>query len=462
MALTAAAASGLALDLVGHAGLVSVSGTILVTCLSAGLLVTGRAAGTAAKCMVAAGGALGLVLTVRTSPWVVAPVLTTALILLLLGASLGSDGTGIPRTPSEAVVRTAISVCHLGIAPGVLRRQPDAERPAGPQRWPSLARGAVLAMVVGAPLTALLASADPIFRSWLDLSGAARHVSLVLAGAWLLLGLVRASSSTTKLPGVSPKRLIGSVEATCALGAVAFLYGAFVAAQLVALSGGGRHVLTTRGLTYAQYARSGFAQLLACAALTLLVILVLRSRLGQRADSPVLRGLAGVVAMLTLGIVITAMERLRLYQAAYGLTMLRLAALVACAWIGAIFLLLAALVTSRSVRTLVPKAALVITVAAIAGWAVANPAALVAQTNLDRAANGHPIDIRAATSLGADAVPTLTKGASHLDVATRQSLVDAVCHESGHQSAGLSYNVAQASAAKATATACTAASARRP
>lgn len=211
-------------------------------------------------------------------------------------------------------------------------------------------------------------------------------------------------------------------------------------AQLLALTGGGRHVLTTRGLTYAQYARSGFAQLLGCAALTLLVLLALRSRIGPHADGPALRGLAGLVALLTVGVVITAMERLRLYQAAYGLTMLRLAAFVACAWIGAMFLLFAALISSPLVRPFVPAATLIITVITIAGWAIANPAAFVARTNIDRAGNGHSFDATAAAALGADAVPTISKGTLRLDAASRPALLEAICHRRGSPSEGLSYN----------------------
>jgi hypothetical protein len=50
------------------------------------------------------------------------------------------------------------------------------------------------------------------------------------------------------------------------------LVAAFVLVQLTVLFGGSRHVLRRAGPTYAEYARSGFWQLLAVSALTLLVI----------------------------------------------------------------------------------------------------------------------------------------------------------------------------------------------
>ena len=47
------------------------------------------------------------------------------------------------------------------------------------------------------------------------------------------------------------------------------LFAAFVALQIAALYGGHDHVLRTAGLTYAEYAHEGFAQLMVAAALTL-------------------------------------------------------------------------------------------------------------------------------------------------------------------------------------------------
>ena len=56
------------------------------------------------------------------------------------------------------------------------------------------------------------------------------------------------------------------------LGVLDALFLAFVAVQATVLFGGHRHVLETEGLTYAEYARQGFWQLLWVSALTLLVL----------------------------------------------------------------------------------------------------------------------------------------------------------------------------------------------
>ena len=56
------------------------------------------------------------------------------------------------------------------------------------------------------------------------------------------------------------------------LGVLDALFVAFVAVQATVLFGGHAHVLETEGLTYAEYARQGFWQLLWVSALTLLVL----------------------------------------------------------------------------------------------------------------------------------------------------------------------------------------------
>lgn len=453
--MVAAAISGLAADLAGHAGLVSLSGTSLVASLSVGLIATGRVRGATAKACVGLAGTFGAVLTVRSNPWAIVPAMAAALVLLLIGASIGADATGVPRTPRAALLRTVTSAGHLTIGPGILRplAGPGTDRTGRPTaRLVRLARGSLLAVAVTAPLAALLASADPIFRSWLNLPAAAHHLLLAAGGAWTLLGIVRAASATRPPTTTTSRCPVRRTDAVCALAGTATVYTAFVAAQLVAVSGGARHVLTTQGVTYAQYARSGFFQLLVCATLTLIVVLVARSV--RNDHDPLIQGLCGLVAVLTLGVVAAAIARLRLYQTAYGLTLLRLAALAASGWIGAMFVLVALVSFVRPVRPAGPYAAFAITLIAISSWALINPAAIVARTNLDRAAAGHPLDTSALAALGPDAIPTIVNSLPRLPDPDRQSALDTICRLAPSASGSLSYNAARRTAAKTAADAC--------
>ena len=127
----------------------------------------------------------------------------------------------------------------------------------------------------------------------------------------------------------------GAVEARIALGALVALFAAFVALQFATLFGGKRHVLDTAGLTYAEYARSGFAQLLAVAALTFAVIAA------ARRWAPTASGccLLAALCLLTLVVLASALKRLGLYEETYGFTRLRFAAHAALLYLGALFCL---------------------------------------------------------------------------------------------------------------------------
>jgi hypothetical protein len=235
---------------------------------------------------------------------------------------------------------------------------------------------------------------------------------------------------------------LGPVEATVVLGGLCVLYAAFVAAQFVALSGAGHRILVTHGLTYAQYARGGFFQLLGCAAITLIVLLGVRAL-----TSPTLTGLAvasGLTVALTVGVVVVAIVRLQLYEAQYGLTMLRLACLVAAAWIGVVFVLLGATLTRRGLpRRYFPAAVIVSALIFVAAWGAVNPAAFVARTNLRRAEHGRPLDLGQAAALGPDAVLVLLAGVPGLGPAQATTLRHAICTRPVAPDAGLSFNVSR-------------------
>ena len=83
----------------------------------------------------------------------------------------------------------------------------------------------------------------------------------------LVAGLAGALVLTAAAPAVAgPRRgapRLGRTEWRIALVALDALFAAFVVLQLTTLFGGDEHVLRTAGLTYAEYAREGFAQLMA-------------------------------------------------------------------------------------------------------------------------------------------------------------------------------------------------------
>jgi two-component system, OmpR family, sensor histidine kinase BaeS len=445
-----AAAGGISLDIAARAGLSTLAGTCCVLVAVGALLLSRRLRGRAGLLVVAAAGGFGLLLMLRASPWVIAPVTAAIVVMLLLGASLGADRAGAATTFPAIGSRLATAVGHIAAAPGMLAVRPGS---GSGRRVLAAGRG----VLISAPLLLLvgwlLARANPVFRSWFDLAAVAQHALLVLTGGWAVLGLCRAASAARPVRRLPPGPVLGTVEACVILGGLAAVYAAFTAAQLEALSGAGHRILVTRGLTYAQYARSGFFQLLACAAITLLALLVVRAC--TRADHPALTALSAATIALTLGVVVSAIRRLQLYEAAFGLTMLRLACLAAACWIAAIFLLLSATLFKHGLpRQHFPAAMVISALVAVAVWGIGNPAAVVARTDLGRAYDGKPLDIGQLVGLGPDAVPTLAATLPRLAKADVTGLRQALCNHRPARASGAALNLSVRSAETALARLC--------
>ncbi len=429
---------GVIFDIAARAGAATIAGTWWIIVAAGALLFSRRAQGHTSQLSLIAAMAFGLILTVRSSPWVTLPVAASVVALLLIGSSAGADGSGSATSFARMANRAEVAIGHFGAAPGMLRITGAPGQTA--RRAAAGGRGALLAIPVVLVIGWLLARADPVFRSWIDLPDAGLHIVLILLGSWAVLGLCRIASAQQPAMTLPAGPTLGTIEAVVVVSGLAAVYAAFVAAQLEALSGAGHRILVTRGLTYAQYARSGFFELLACAAITLLILLGVRACAKQ--GHPVLTAVYGLTIVLTLGVVVTAIRRLQLYEAAFGLTMLRLACLVAASWIGIVFLLLAATLARRGLPPRFFPAAMIISgLAAVAIWGLANPAAVVARTNLSRAHDGRVFDVGQAAGLGPDAVPALVQYLPELSSSQSGQLRHELCGVRGGKDTGVSFNL---------------------
>ncbi|MBN9099206.1 MAG: DUF4173 domain-containing protein [Pseudonocardia sp.] len=277
----------------------------------------------------------------------------------------------------------------------------------------------VASLLVGLGLLAvfgpLLASADPAFGEVLaglvpTLDGGAVPgwvVRFGLGAAGVVgAGFLLAAPPTAPPPPERVSRL-RTVEWGLPVGLLAGLFALYVATTLPSLFGLDAHVRDTSGLTYAEYARSGFWQLLAVTVLSLLVI-VLGSRWASPAAPLWTRGLLGALAGLTLVIVASALTRIWLYQQVYGFTLLRLLVLTCELWLGAGFvMMLVSVLRLRPVRY--ARGMLAAGIGALLALAVLDPERFVAEHNVDRYAATGRIDVEYLSGLSADAVPALQR-----------------------------------------------------
>ncbi len=307
----------------------------------------------------------------------------------------------------------------------------ETGRAPGWRRAAAVARGLAIAAPLIAVFGALLMSADAVFAKLVanvvrfDFGRIAGHILLFSIVAWLSTGYLRGFLTGTELPPLAdrgpgiegrgalvPSRpALGITEVATALAAIDLLFLVFVIVQFRYLFGGDALVQVTPDLTYAEYARRGFFELVVAVFLVVPVLLAADWLLDRRnpRDVLVFRGLAGVQIGLVLAITASALQRLRLYHASYGLTESRFHAMVLLIWVGVMLLWLAATVL-RGRRDSFAFGALASGLATVALLFVINPDAIVARTNVARMVSADaPVrfDVAYATSLSADAVPVL-------------------------------------------------------
>jgi hypothetical protein len=197
-------------------------------------------------------------------------------------------------------------------------------------------------------------------------------------------------------PPREPLRL-GAVEAATILLVVDGLFAGFVVLQLAYLFGG-RDTLALAGMTYAEYARRGFFDLVIVAALAGLLVVVLDLAVGVR--SRVQLGGALLLLGLTAVVLVSAFLRLRLYQDAYGWTELRFVVLTAILWLAVALGLTGVLLARRRTGWVLHALGLVVLVT-IAAMHVVGPQAFVAHRNLERAINPSLVPAGGRTGLDA-------------------------------------------------------------
>lgn len=210
--------------------------------------------------------------------------------------------------------------------------------------------GLLLAVPAVGIAVALLSSADSVFGGAVQdrLLQLSHLDGTVILNLFLLFPLSMALFShlfSALLPerklsdagGGNPPPLIFAVI----LLALSAVYALFGYVQIHYLFGGAESARMAGG--YAEYARSGFFQLVLLAILTLALIL---PALTLCKKSPIVRILCAVLAALTLLIDFSAFSRMRLYIGAYGLSLLRVLTLWANAMIA--LALLAVIVKSVS------------------------------------------------------------------------------------------------------------------
>jgi Domain of unknown function (DUF4173) len=315
----------------------------------------------------------------------------------------------------------------------------------------SVAVGLVLLVVFGA----LFASADPAFAKLVQkfsvnirLDHPVQTVFVFVVFGFGTLGAAYLLANPTTIGDVKagPPKPVRRLEWALPVGLLVALFAAFVAVQATAWFGDREYVLRTIGLTFAEYARRGFWQLLLVTLLTLLVMAI-AVRKAPRADAMdrlVLRVLLGALAAGALAVVASALWRMSVYEQAYGFTRLRVLVSAFELALGVMFVLIIAAGVRLEFGWL-PNAIVAVGVLTLLGLAVLDPDRFIAAQNITRYQQTNRIDVEYLATLSADAAPELDRLPSTMRYcALSQLAIDLGEVPSGWQS----YNVSQARAAR--------------
>lgn len=376
----------------------------------------------------------------RDSPTLFALNLLGILLLAALASprlrSIGWSRAGLtdyPRGAFQVAGGAAAGAVPLLLGEIDWRSLPDG----GPlHRARSLTLGLFLAAPLALLFGGLLMDADPIFDSLVsqtlvpELDEMTRHVSAVVAWAWVAMGTLRLFLRRELEPRVSgggSQGRFGLTEIAVVLAVLNLLFLAFVAVQFRYLFGGTELVQAATGLSYSEYARQGFFQLVWVVGMSLPVLLAADWSLGRR-DPAALRRfrlLATVMLVLLNVMLASALWRMRLYTHEYGLTELRFYTTAFMGWLVMVLGWFAATVL-RERRQRFGAGAIAAAFLVLVALNLINPDALIARTNLARAAAGRQVDAQYAAALSADALPTIRRLLPSLGPCDRIAVATAV------------------------------------
>ncbi len=307
----------------------------------------------------------------------------------------------------------------------------------------------------------LLTSADATFEYLItevlriDFWTLMGHAALIAFLSWTVGGWLRGRFIAPEFamsPNLFTRRIsLGVTEISIVLGSLNVLFGTFVVLQISYFFGGHDAVLGTPSLTYADYARRGFFELIAVAALSLplLVTADWLFHAEHAKDRRVFRALS-IVMVALLGVMLaSAMHRLSLYMEAYGLTTARIHAAAILIWIALTLLIFCATVL-REKRNILPFAIAVSGYVVLMGLNIVNPDALVARVNMTRMVTDGKFDPKYTFRLSADAVPVFLEAIPAMEAEQRSALAERLLQRYVPSTPGQdirTWNAARASAA---------------
>jgi hypothetical protein len=381
----------------------------------------------------AAASSLALMWVLRETEVILVLNLLAALCLLTLpqtearGIALASAGAvDLALSPPTGALRSLTQGAAVAVRDLAWR---DVLTSPHGRRLPAIAGGLFLSVPIVLVFGSLFASADATFEHAVSFllewpaGTLLGHAAVITGVTWLAAGYLRSVVATDRRGSWPvPQLSLGAVPVSIAVASMVLVFTLFAAVQAGTLFQGEAYIQEQVGVTYAEFARRGFFQLVAASGLALPVVYG-ATWLAGALEGAALRSLRALQTAALGLVVLTALSalwRLWLYVEAYGLTLDRLMGTAVIAWIGAtIGVFGRTILAGRPQGT--AHGAMVAAVIVLALLNLVNPSALIARVNLARA-DGRGLDHSYLTELGAEAVPVVAANVARLEPEARCSL----------------------------------------
>jgi hypothetical protein len=347
-------------------------------------------------------------------------VASVLLLLLIAEASLGravrhfsiEEYAGISFVPLKFLQPLRHTSADL-----ILDRKLDEEQRALVSQITS---GLLMALPALFVFGLLFSSADLIFRSYItrildiriDAEAIWRLVLVVFVGLSFVGAysyIFRGASPPNALASREKSHSIGYVEIAIFLGSINGLFLVFIVVQFAYLFGGERNIALP-GVTYADYARRGFFQLMAVAVLSLLVLWTIDKFIALRDAGRIFKTLGSSLIAQVFVIMISAFMRLLLYERAYGFTTLRLYSHAFIVFLAVVFILFLHKIIQDRGEPEFAFHSFIAVIMSLVGMNLLNPDAFIARRNVERFATSTEMDVDYLASLSDDAVLPETIG----------------------------------------------------
>lgn len=308
------------------------------------------------------------------------------------------------------------------------------------QKQRQILRGVAWAAPLIIIFGALFASADAVFANAIenvfsafsiDIDFDGKLVAQIIFGA--ILGLLM-SSVLARLfvhrfdPKVSPLEAIKNIhlELSIVLGSLNVLFLMFIAIQAVYLFGGADTVLSG-DLTYAEYGRSGFFELVAVSSIVFLLAYNLFRYVAHKEGRTNRTLLFALIAQVGV-VMVSALRRLGLYEDVFGFTELRFYSHSFIFFLAAIFGLLIWSLAKREEHWQLLSKIVIAGVGYLLVLNIVNPDAFIARQNLDRFRDTGKIDVAYINNLSQDALDTKLILRNEVNAEDRESIERNLCN----------------------------------